>query len=196
VSGGWEKKIRRWRVKDGKEVGKPMDVGSSILDLAVTQDGRWIVCGTESGQVMVWDAKTKVKVTQFNAHDKAVNAVDISADGTKIATGSDQKTFTLWSFSDGKRLIGPFEHDYYVVAVKFSPDGRRIATVTCDHSVRIYDNSDVLADFPIRVHWLLNQSLAWASDSNRLCVLSEDGDIHSLDVSTKKTIAMRDEGDR
>jgi WD40 repeat protein len=33
VSGGEERKIRRWRVKDGKEVVKPMDIVSVIGDL-------------------------------------------------------------------------------------------------------------------------------------------------------------------
>jgi WD40 repeat protein len=87
VSGGREKKIRQWQVEDGKEVGKPIDAGSDILDLAVTQDGKWIVCGTRSGKVIVWSAKTDAKVVEFKAHDESVNAVDVSADGTKIATG-------------------------------------------------------------------------------------------------------------
>jgi hypothetical protein len=47
VSEGRENKIRQRRVEDGKEVGKPMDAGSAIWDLAVTHDGKWIVCGTE-----------------------------------------------------------------------------------------------------------------------------------------------------
>jgi hypothetical protein len=41
-------KVRRWRVEDGQYVGKPMDVA---------QDGKWIVCGAKSGQVIVWDVK-------------------------------------------------------------------------------------------------------------------------------------------
>jgi WD40 repeat protein len=105
----------------------------------------------------------------------------------------DDKTFcvwSFWSFSDGQLLLGPFKHDNWLVAVKFSPDGRRIATASweCD-SVRVYDGSNVLADFPIRVTSDLNETLAWASDSNRLFALSKDGHIHCLDVSTKNTLA-------
>lgn len=48
---------------------------------------------------------------------------------------------------------------------------------------------NVLADFPIRVNYSLNGSLAWASDSNSLFVLSEDGDIRCLDASAKNALA-------
>jgi WD40 repeat protein len=82
VGGGDEKKIRQWRVKDGKEVGKPMDAGSAICDMAVTPDGKRIACGTKSGQ-----AKSQKKVIDFEGHDDWVGVVDISADGTKIAIG-------------------------------------------------------------------------------------------------------------
>jgi WD40 repeat protein len=191
VSGGFEGKIRKWRLEDGQGVGKPMEAGSGILDLAVTQDGRWIVCGTRSGEVIIWDANTNEKVTKFKANDGRVHAVDVSSDRTKIAIGGDDKTFSVWSFPVGERLIGPFKHKNWVDAVKFSPDGRRIATATLYRdSVRIYDDSGLLgADFPIRVNSGCDQSLTWASDSNRLFALSKDGHIHCLDVSTKKTLA-------
>jgi WD40 repeat protein len=192
VSGGREKRIRRWRVEDGKEVGKPMDAGSVVYNLAVSQDGQWIVCGTHTGQVSVWDAKNHEKVIQFKAHSWAVNALDVSADGTRIATGSRDWTLCVWSFPAGERLLGPLEHFNDVLAVKFSPDGRRIATGTWRReSIRIYDSSDgdLLADFSIRVNFGHNESLAWASDSNRLFALCEDGNTHCLDVSTKKTLA-------
>jgi WD40 repeat protein len=189
MSAGLQGNVRRWRVADGKEVGKSMArVGSPIRGLAVSQDDKWIVCGTWSGQVIVLDAKSHKKVTQFAAHRNYVRAVDISADGTKIATGSHDKTLSIWSFPDGKRLLGPFKHDDYVVAVKFSPDGRHIATATACNSIRVYDSSDgLLAEFPIWV--IMNGSLAWASDSNRLFVLSYYGNVHCFDVSIKTTLA-------
>jgi WD40 repeat protein len=148
-------KIRQWRVQDGKEVGRPMDAGSPICDLAITQDGKWIVCGTQSGQAIVWDLTSHEKVIEIKAHDKSVNALDVSVDGTKITTGSIGSAL-VWSSLTGQKLLGPLKYDidYWVVAVKFSPNGRRIATATWGHeSVRIYDSSDggLHADFPIRV---------------------------------------------
>ena len=42
--------IRRWQA-DGNEVGQSMDAGSDVYRIAVSRDGKWIVCGTRSGQV-------------------------------------------------------------------------------------------------------------------------------------------------
>ena len=69
---------------------------------------------------------------------------------------------------------------------KISPDGRRIATATTLDPVRIYDSSHgrLLADAPVQVGSLFNQSLAWAGLGKELFALSEDGSIHCIDVAT------------
>ena len=57
VVGGDEKgKIRRGRVKDGMEVGAPMDAGSDVYNIAVSRDGKWIISGTSQWLVQVWNA--------------------------------------------------------------------------------------------------------------------------------------------
>ncbi|KAH0828151.1 WD40-repeat-containing domain protein [Lanmaoa asiatica] len=188
VGGGDERKIRRWRVEDGKEVGTAMDAGGLVCNIAVSQDGKWIVGGMISGSVTVWNAESYKKVDEFKAHKTRVCAVDISPDATKIATGSEGKTACVWSFStQHERLFGPWKHDYSVAATKFSPDGRFVATATWNcQSIRIYDSQSGqrLIDVPVQVNSAFNQSLAWASDSTYLFALSHDGSINCLDVST------------
>ena len=185
AGGGKEGKIRRWRIEDGQEVGTPMDAGSPVCDIAVSPDGKWVVGGMESGSVAVWSAESHSKVTRFKAHSDRVRAVDVSPDGTEIATGAHDGTAHVWSLSTGRRLADLSGYCNALVALKFSPDGRLIASATLVASVRIRDrqNGRLLVEFPIPVNPALNQSLAWASDSKRLFVLSRDGNIHCLDVS-------------
>lgn len=199
VSGGEEGKVRCWGVEDGRGAGTVMDAGCGVHNLAVSRDGKWIVSGTDLGLVTVWNAERHEKVSEFQAHNQDVFAVDISPDATKIATGSGDKTAYVWSLSttqagvnrqgDSQRLLlaGPLQHRNTVAAVKFSPDGRRLATATRDrHSIRLYDsrNGRCLVDVRIHVNSHINQSLAWTSDSKRLFALSQEGVIHCLDVST------------
>ncbi|KAH0831374.1 WD40-repeat-containing domain protein [Lanmaoa asiatica] len=104
-----------------------MKAGSAVSNVAVSRDGKWIVSG--SHKVMVWNAESYEKVTEFSGHTDGLQAVDVSPDypdGTRIATGSVDKTACVWSLSTGQRLLGPLKHDYWVVAAKFSPDGRLI----------------------------------------------------------------------
>ena len=192
IVGGDSNKIRRWRVKDGQEVGQPLDVGGFVLSIAVSRDGKWIVNGTGEGHVTVWDAKSYEKAIEFRGHNWAVLGVDISPDGTRIATGSVDKTVCVWSLSTGEHLLVPFEHDDVVAAVKFSPDGRCIATATWTrNTVRIYDSHDgrLVVDTPIQVGSPYNRSLAWAALGEVLFALSKDGSIHCIDVATGTTLS-------
>ena len=192
IVGGDGSTIRRWQVKDGKEVGRPMDAGSRVWSIAVSRDGKWIVSGARWGEVTLWDAESHEKAIEFRGHKGSVYAVDISPDRTRIATGSLDKTVRVWSFSTGEQLLGPIEHDDWVAAVKFSPDGRHIATATWTIPVRIYDSHDgrLLVDAPIRIGSLFSQPLAWAGLGEELFVLSIDGDIHCIDVATGTTLSQ------
>ena len=193
VSGSEQGKIRRWRIEDGREVGAPMDAGSAVHNIAVSRDGKWVVSGTTRGLVAVWDAESGEKKTEFQGHTDFVRAIDVSPDATKIASGSADKTACVWSLSTGERLLNPFKYDDWVVVVKFSPDGRLIVTATWGRdSVRVYDsqNGRLLVEFPVQVYSAINQSLAWASDSEQLFALSRDGNIHSLGVSTGTTLSQ------
>ena len=196
VSGDGQGKIQRWHIQDGKEVGVAMNAGSAVLNVAVSQDGNVIVSGTVTGRVTVWNTESHSKVTDFEAHHKWVRAVDVSPDATKIVTGSEDNTACVWSLLTGKRLLGPWKHNNNVVAAKFSPDGRLIATATFNcatdsDSVRVYDsqNGSLLANFPVYIYSLWNQSLVWASDSKHLFALSQDGYIHHVDVFAKTTLS-------
>ena len=189
VGGGTGGKIRCWRVEDGALMGT-MDAKSHVWDIAVSGDGKWVVSGMTDGMVIVWSAASYEKVIAFAAHTSAVGAVDVSPDGTRIATGSEDKTACIWSLSTGQRLLGPLQHNTNILAAKFSPDGR--LTATCDYScIRIYDSQHdrPLVDVEIRASPSINQSLVWNNDSKQLFILSDDGDINLLDLSTGTTRA-------
>ena len=186
---GGVNKIRRWRVKDGKEVEQSIDVGSEIWSIAVSRDGKWIVSGSGWGGVAVWDAESHERAAEFRKHKWGVSAVDISPDGTRFATGARDRRVCVSSLPAGK-LLRAIPHGSVVVALKFSPDGRRIATATWSYeSVRVYDSHDghLLVETPIQVGSLYNQSLAWAGLGKELLALSKDGNIHCIDVATGTT---------
>ena len=193
IVGGDGNNIRRWRVDDGRELGEPMDAGEFVSSIAVSRDGKWIVCGMTKGQVAVWNAESREKVSEDKGHgDNWVWAVDISPDATRVVSGADDRNVRVWSRSTGEQLLGPFEHDFEVAAVKFSPDGQFIATATSERkSIRVYDsrNGRLLFDNPIMVGVGLNQSLAWVSDSKQLFALSDDGRVRCLDMPTGRILS-------
>ena len=99
MSGGSEGEIQHWQVKDGKKVGTPMDAGKgyTVWNIAISPDGRWIVSGTGSDQVIVWNTKTHEIVTEFKGHDSELAVVDVSPDATKITVRSFDGTACVFS---------------------------------------------------------------------------------------------------
>ncbi|KAG9309537.1 WD40-repeat-containing domain protein [Chiua virens] len=193
LSGGLEGKIRRWQLEDAVEVGTPMDAGDlgHVNNIAVSKDEKWIVGGSTHGYVSVWSVESHERMGEMKGHTRRVGAVDISQDGTKIASGSDDKTVCVWLRRTSERLL-TLQHDNDVVSVKFSPDGCLLATATWNHnSVRVYDSKDgpLLVEFPIKVGSLFNQCLAWDHQTH-LYIISYDGKIHYLDVSTGETLSQ------
>ena len=196
VSGDAGGKIQRWRIENGKQVGAAMNAGGAVLNITVPRDGNVIVGGTNGGLVTVWNAESHSKVTEFRAHRGWVRALDVSPDAWNIATGSDDESAYVWSLETGKRQLGALQHDNWVVAAKFSPNGRLFATATCNHdSVWVYDsqNGSQQAGFLVKVYSSFekfnhNQPLVWASDNKQLFVLSVDGYIHRVNVSTGTTL--------
>ena len=173
-----------------------MDAGGIVWNIVVSRDGKWIVSGTESSQVTVWNAENHEKVTEFKAlrgnNWHWMRALDVSPDGTKITTGSDDKPACVWSLPTAQRLSSSWQHDLYVVEIKFSPNGNLVAAASWfKNCVRIYHSQSghLYSDIPIKVTLSANQSLAWASDSTHLFALSDGGDIHCFDVSKGTTIS-------
>ena len=205
LSGDSEGKLRRWRVNDGGEVGEPIQSGGEeIYAIAVSPDGKWLVCGLSlaspndgKANVEVWDAQTHKKVFGIRDHQKTVYSVDISTDSTTFATGSADETAFIWNVTTGEQLVGPLKHDGRVVAVHFSPNGdHRIATAavkTQAHitSVCIYnsDNGRLLLDLPYKVSESASSaSLAWSTDARQLFV-ALNGEVESFDASSGSSLS-------
>ena len=185
LGGGVEGILRRWRVDDGRQIGRGVRAnGAKIYAVAVSLDGKWLVCGlkfsdsNKEARVGVWDAQTNEKVFDVHGHTDTVLSVDVSADSTKLATGGSDKLAFIWSITTGERLVGPLQHDGWVVAVRYSPRADRIATVTAENpnakSIHIYDsdNGQLLLDIPFQAKAIISSPLAWSADGHQLLAVS------------------------
>jgi WD40 repeat protein len=47
-----------------------MDAGGRVFGIAVSKDEKWVVSGTDSGLVTIWNAESHSKVIEFKAHNE------------------------------------------------------------------------------------------------------------------------------
>ena len=180
--------IRRWRLADGQEVGKELGM-VIIYAIAVSRDGKWIVCGTFKG-ANVWDGEMRKKGIDVEG-TSTVGAVDVSPDSTRFATGTDEDGASIWSIASGKRLVGPLNHDGLVNGIRFSPTGEHVATA-CHTGIHAFDShtGDKLVSIKIDMPgWIAITPLAWSSDGQQIFAASTDNRIRSFNVSTGSQIA-------
>jgi len=74
----------------------------SVLSVAYSSDGVYLVSGSYDGTVKLWDVQTGGVVKVFYGHTGFAVSVSISADCTRIASGSSDKTACLWDTQTGK----------------------------------------------------------------------------------------------
>jgi WD40 repeat protein len=133
ISGSWDKTTRQWDLKAGREIEEAQNVcEGSVLAVAVSRDGRWVVTGgggwtKNSGELKACEVDTGT-VKTFEGHSQNISCIDISMDNTLLASGSEDKTARIWNLDTGKLVAGPFgESEDGVGAVRFSPDSKKLA---------------------------------------------------------------------
>ncbi|KAH0837838.1 WD40-repeat-containing domain protein, partial [Lanmaoa asiatica] len=186
--------IQRWRLTDGKRVGKK--TGMIVYAISVSMDHRWVVCGKSEG-ASVWDVELRKKVIDVEGKN-FVAVVDISADSTRFATGTgssgsgSDRQASVWSLTTGKRLVGPLKHDNYVNGIRFSPSGEHIATTSRLYAIRVFDSHNgneiisIMTDIPA---WGPATPLAWSNNGQQVFTTSSDNRIRCFDVSTGSRLA-------
>ncbi len=194
------------------DTGRPVSLktpfhweGSSILDAAITPDGRRGVFGTyavaqvnqapakakyvDRGFLAFWDLTTgKPLFPKHQPYVGNVDAVAITPDGLRAlsAGGKEKGEITLWDLTTGHpiRQIGPQKGAISSHALAFFPDGRRAASGGQDQLVHVW-NLDTGAELAAwSGHDKTISSLALSNDGRRLATGSYDGAVILRDAES------------
>ena len=152
ATGGWDKSIRLWNVKTGKQTTVIKTHTTGINCLIFSPDGRYLVWGGRSFldntddplTIRIWDlkkGKEKSSLPFVRAESVAYSPDGkiLAAGGGRIARLWDTKTekvkFTLNHI--GGLKLNNVSSDVH--AVNFSPDGKTLATGSGDHTIRTWN---------------------------------------------------------
>jgi WD40 repeat protein/tetratricopeptide (TPR) repeat protein/tRNA A-37 threonylcarbamoyl transferase component Bud32 len=137
-------KAHRWSATTGEPLGTTIVDRPRVLDLAISTDGRAVLCGLSDGTARLWDRASGKEIRfQVVGRQKeyrgSVLAVAISPDCRTVLTGSEDGTARLWNAVTGSAIGPPLVHELEVVSVAFSPDGRTVITGSWDGTARLWD---------------------------------------------------------
>lgn len=84
---------------------QPRGHSNTVMGLAFSPDGRWLVSAGLDGHIIVWDVakRTALRITE-NVGRSPINALAISGDGARVVTGDAAGHVRIWDFVSGKLL--------------------------------------------------------------------------------------------
>lgn len=187
VTGGQDGMLRFWKADNGDPTGKRIKASDgSVVAVAVSKDGLFLVSGSSKGEVRRWHTMTREAVGRMSIDTskglEQVNAVAVSTDGRCVAAGTSRGAVWRWDVGHGNVddsppavLLGT--HDYEVLALAITDDGDTVVSGGKGKTVQVWRRSDqASAGHPIRTGFSAH-SLVFIGRTDIYCGLG-DGCIH------------------
>ncbi|MGL4553202.1 MAG: WD40 repeat domain-containing serine/threonine protein kinase, partial [Gemmataceae bacterium] len=191
---GWE--WHHLRRASGKAV-PPLRHDYTVCRLAISPDGRRVVCPDAGGFVTVWDVATGGRLLRFRGHERLADRVAFSPDGGSFVTVTfDPSARTrcevkVWDAFTGKPLASWAGPRSGVGGMAFSPDGR----LACSFTDEGQDGTTDLRDprtgrvlLPLGTAKGGSVGLAFTPCGRRLAEATEGGEVHLWDLAAARRV--------
>jgi WD40 repeat protein/serine/threonine protein kinase len=184
---GWEwHHLKRRRYEEPRELAH----SGTVLSVAYSPDGQYLVSGSQDGTVTVWDRRTWQPVrTWKEGHARHVHGVAFSPDSRHLASGGADAKVLVWDLSTGMALYTLRGHAGTINQLAFSPDGRRLASASEDGTVRLWDLQTGQERLVFREHPGAVRGLAFHAEGQYLVSASADGSVKVWEGGTGVVIA-------
>ena len=139
-----------------------------------SKDGRWLLCVTDQGYLVIWDTTIWQAVAKEVLKGIQLISARFSPDGKWLATGEDQGTVRLWETRPLRQVGILGRHNSRIKAITFSPDGSRVASAGDDQTIALWDVKRRRLITRIGTHAAPVLSLAFSPDGRQLAAGGHD----------------------
>jgi WD40 repeat protein len=126
-----------WNTSTGQSEGYWKINGSSIRDIALANNGKYILIGKGDGKVVHFSPKIGRRI-EFLGHQEKINSVDMLPNGRIALSGSNDFVAYIWDTKTGQ-VIYRFNHPSRVTKVAIDAKGRYAFTADSKKSANIWD---------------------------------------------------------
>jgi len=115
------------------EIFVQMGHSDRVETMVLSEDGRYLVTGSEDKTVKLWDAGSGSEIRtftwRFDDKYEDIESVGISNDGRYILAGAGEGTVKIWDSISGKEIRSYKKHSSGVQFVRFSANGERVISI-------------------------------------------------------------------
>lgn len=192
-SGGDDRRVRTWNLRDGVEVPRFPEIGSPIWKLALSADGQrlWAIsreAKATQGTLYAWDTSNGHETGRINLTGGAAGfTMALVPDTPQLLLGAADGTLRLLDLSSGSfgKLIRTFEkHEGAVRAVVVSSDGRWCLSSGDEPIMRLWTLADAKQVRTLTEKESPVLALAITPDGQRALSGGRDGSVRLWDLAT------------
>ena len=189
VSGGNDKFVKIWNTKSGAILSSLSGCLSSVLDLALPADNKFVLGAGGDHKLYFWEILSGRIRHLLTGHAEKVCAVDISKVSNRTAvSGAHDRTMKIWDLQRGYAVNTVICHSN-CNALRLCSDGSLFCSGHMDGTLRFWDVRTGKPANEIAAHGQIITSVS-ISRSGRMVLTSGRDNQHNLfDVRTMEIVA-------